>query len=71
MVLEYGGEPGRQHDEAARLKHLRDETLWCAPSFEAFLYRFWLENHLWFALTRRRRRMLSDDELAYLHYYRA
>jgi hypothetical protein len=28
------------------------EAVWfCAPSFEAFVYRFWLENTLWFALT--------------------
>ncbi|WP_203965132.1 hypothetical protein [Actinocatenispora thailandica] len=28
----------------------RSAISWCAPSFEEFAYRFWVENHLWRAL---------------------
>jgi len=38
--------------DAGALIEQREESLryiyYCAPSFEAFLYRFWLENHLWY-----------------------
>ena len=51
-------------EESAWLEELRSETWWRAPDFEVFLYRFWRENHLWFALTKGR--TLTDDEKAYL-----
>lgn len=35
----------------------------CAPSFEAFLHRFWLENTIWYAVYRKR--PLNADERAY------
>lgn len=41
-----GGEPSRLNNGAP---HPRDITT-CAASFEEFVYRFWLENELWFAL---------------------
>ena len=59
---------GMAGETAARLEELRAETWWCAPDFEVFLYRFWLENHLWFSLTRGR--PLTEDEDAYLRHYR-
>jgi hypothetical protein len=34
----------------------RAAILWCAPSFEEFAHRFWMENRLWFAI--------RDDELS-------
>jgi hypothetical protein len=34
----------------------RSAITWCAPSFEEFAYRFWVENRLW--------RALHDDDLA-------
>jgi hypothetical protein len=42
-------------DDAEARKNLTDEiilnnTFFCAPGFEEFLYRFWLENEIWFAL---------------------
>lgn len=27
------------------------DIFYCAPTFEAFIYRFWIENSIWFALT--------------------
>jgi hypothetical protein len=39
----------------------------CAPSFEAFLYRFWLENVIWYNLYRKK--PLSEEQKRYLAYY--
>lgn len=36
----------------------------CASTFEDFVYRFWLENTLWYAI--RLKRSLTDDERTYL-----
>src|SRR5204862_5037377 len=41
----------------------RDPVI-CAPSFEDFVYRFLLENTLWFAVEEGR--TLSDEERAYI-----
>jgi hypothetical protein len=30
---------------------IMQSTVWCAPTFETFIYRFWIENALWFALS--------------------
>ena len=64
-----GHDAGMVDEEPLSLEELRDGTWWCAPSFGAFLYRFWLENRLWFALTEGR--TLANDEAAYLRHYRA
>jgi hypothetical protein len=50
-------------DEA--IKH----TWMCAPSFEAFLYRFWMENVLFFALIKKE--PLTEEQKQYLAYYGA
>lgn len=42
----------------------------CAPSFEAFVYRFWLENVLWFNANEGEG-SLTDDQQRYLDHYRA
>lgn len=42
--------------------------VYCAPSFEAFIYRFWIENAVWFALDEGRE--LTEAEQAYLRHYR-
>ena len=43
----------------------------CADSFSEFLYRFWIENEIWFALARDDR-LLTAEEAAYAgHYSRA
>ena len=40
----------------------------CAPSFEAFVYRFWLENRIWFALSEGDM-ALTEEMQAYLDHY--
>lgn len=43
----------------------------CAFSFEAFLYRFWLENILWYKLMSDKvQQALTEEEEHYLQYYR-
>lgn len=44
----------------------------CAPSFSEFLYRFWIENEIWFALEdEASRRPLKALELNYVSHYAA
>lgn len=46
------------------------EFVYCAPSFSDFLYRFWIENEIWYSLkvdTSRRR--LNSLELDYVGHY--
>jgi hypothetical protein len=50
------------------LPHPRDITT-CAGSFEEFVYRFWLENELWFALRDKGRMPEGGEE--YLAFYRS
>jgi hypothetical protein len=40
------------------------QTYICAPSFEAFLYRFWMENMIWFNLVERE--PLTEEQRQYL-----
>jgi len=40
----------------------------CGKSFEEFLYRFWLENSIWFVLTESHR-LLTEIERRYLRHY--
>jgi hypothetical protein len=61
-------------ENAAKLTEQRrmailEQTRVCGPSFEAFLYRFWLENTLWFnvnesdvSLTEAQQRYLAHYE---------
>lgn len=42
-------------------------TALCAPSFEAFLYRYWLENTIWFALSDGK--ALTDEQQRYVSHY--
>lgn len=48
------GDVGFMLEDEESAKHLDPEAIqgitYCAPSFEVFLYRFWLENTIWFAL---------------------
>jgi hypothetical protein len=50
-----------------RLPHPKDVTT-CAGSFEEFVYRFWLENELWFALHAGGR--MPEGGREYLAFYR-
>lgn len=47
------------------------EFAYCAPSFSEFLYRFWIENEIWFALADKRKRRLNTLELDYVGHYAA
>lgn len=59
-----GGEPGRPVDLES------EEHVWlCARSFPEFMYRFFLENEIWFAL-RAEKRPLTPREQAYVDHYR-
>lgn len=46
-------------------------TYVCSPSFEEFLYRFWLENNLWYKLIwYKGQKTLTEEEEHYLSHYR-
>ena len=60
---------GSEHaDLKDGVPHPRDITT-CAGSFEEFVYRFWLENELWFALHDKGSMPEGGEE--YLAFYRA
>jgi len=44
-------------------------TYVCGPSFVSFLYRYWLENVLWFKLQDASAAQLTEEERRYLAYY--
>ncbi|MBX2803458.1 MAG: hypothetical protein KTR31_37605 [Myxococcales bacterium] len=51
--------------------HLRfPELTFSAPTFEAFVYRWWIENSIWFATHLDDQRPLTDDEQAYVEHLR-
>ena len=66
-IFDFLTEYEQQFTEAVRAEVLRD-TFVCAPSFEEFLYRFWLENCIEFTLMERHRD-LTDREQDYLSHY--
>ena len=48
---------------------MQEEEIWhCAPSFTEFIYRFWLENEIWFALAEGER-SLNQIEQSYVDKY--
>jgi len=48
---------------------LTKEKVWvCTPSFSEFLYRYWLETEIWFALTEEK--PLTMPQQVYLEHYR-
>jgi hypothetical protein len=44
-----------------------DNVFFCAPSFESFVYRSWIENKIWLALTEDKR-PLTPEERAYAEH---
>lgn len=57
-------------DELAQvLAEFSDDAVVCARSFEEFLYRFWLENTIWFVLDDGK--PLTDEQRRYLDYCRS
>lgn len=49
------------------LDELKEHLFFCAPSFEEFIYRFWLENTIWFAVDEGR--ALTEAERRYVEHY--
>jgi hypothetical protein len=47
-----------------------DEAWMCADTFSEFLYRFWIENEIWFALAYEKR-PLTDEQRRYAEHYLA
>ena len=43
--------------------------VYCAPTFPEFLYRFWIENEIWFALARKGSGSLTKLGLDYVRHY--
>ena len=78
LYLRPGGEHGvvvatPEWDEETKGETLEDmvrltEPLLCAPTFEDFVFRFWLENIIWFSLHSARR--LTEEQTKYLNSVR-
>jgi hypothetical protein len=63
-----GANPNDLPDETR--KAVLANTIACAPSFESFVYRFWLENSIWFKLNDGKDDgKLTDEERRYLDHY--
>ncbi len=64
---------GFRSDEEVALQqtvvNLEDEPIWiCAPSLNEFIYRFWIENEIWYALAWDER-PLTEREQTYAEHY--
>jgi hypothetical protein len=53
---------GEAFDDVIKL----GEVAMCAPSFEEFMHRFWMENTLWFSLYEKTKAPLTAEQQAYL-----
>ena len=51
----------------------KDQSVWfCSPSLSTFLYRWWLENSIWYATNGEQpRRSLTDEEQCYVAHFQA
>lgn len=47
----------------------REDILFCAPTFTEFVYRFWLENEIWFAIAWDKQPLTAIQQ-AYANHYR-
>ena len=48
---------------------IESEPIWfCAPSFKEFIYRFWLENEIWFTLVDKDRSLIPTENSYLIHY---
>ncbi len=64
------GDEEQPHSDLGDAAVQRAAILRCAPSFEQFAYRFWLENRIWRALNGDEGDGPIDSEMqAYLHHY--
>jgi hypothetical protein len=74
----YGGDPTA--DRVFMEEHLgpdwnredppkKSDRIWfCAPSFESFVYRFWIENEIWYAISESGG-PANDEQRQYLEHY--
>jgi hypothetical protein len=71
LVSPYGlDDPALQTPTAEQRTAVINNTFICAPSFEAFVYRFWLENAIWFKLDEGGSSpSFTDEEQRYLAHY--
>jgi hypothetical protein len=60
-------EEGADGDTPEDVMRLRDPRI-CAPTFEDFIHRFWIENAIWYALTEQR--SLTPEQAAYVDHVR-
>jgi hypothetical protein len=68
LLGEDDGDETDPNDPEQRVDALLRDTYVCAPDFETFLHRFWLENRIWYALARRSE--LDPEQQDYLRHYR-
>lgn len=69
---EYEARDSEDWEPESDLSDLAAQTaaiLWCAPSFENFAYRFWLENRLWHAVNGGGDASLDAEMRRYLDHY--
>ncbi|MGW2706555.1 hypothetical protein [Streptomyces sp. NPDC001340] len=73
LDYEYEYEARRDGEETETdlddLEEQRAAILWCAPSFEEFAHRFWIENRLWHALNGNDLSGLEPQMRDYLRHY--
>jgi hypothetical protein len=63
-----GGPMNDQNDQTRQA--IIDNTFECAPTFAEFIYRFWLENVIWFKLEEQSA-ALTNDEQKYVDHYKS
>jgi uncharacterized protein (TIGR02996 family) len=68
-VVWAGSEDLAGEEEEPPRDDLEGSTEFCAPSFEAFLYRYWMENEIWYAL-HSDHTPLTPEQQAYVDHYR-
>ncbi len=61
-------EPGSSADPRTEIELAREDVWFCAPTFVEFVWRFWIENEIWFAL-KGSRVPLTPEQNLYLSYY--
>ena len=66
VFLDYESADEFEGDFTAEAK--KESTYFCAPTFETFMYRFWTENKIWFALYENR--PLTKEQQAYMNHYK-
>jgi hypothetical protein len=55
--------------EPSETEQAKERILFCSPSFAEFIYRFWIENEIWFVLSDEKK-LLTNEQQRYLDHYR-